>query len=343
MTDGADRRTLAERRAPSTKGRGIYQLAEYRIDAVHHRLFRAHELLSDDERTVEFLWLLIRDYPRTVGKDELLEALWPRVVVTEWSLSRLVSDTRQLLRDNGEEQALIRTVRGTGFKLLKEPQLEADTPPLHSVRNTDDAAHKATLPKQPLRKWVIGVAAMALIAFGVTWRMVSEQQAQVAARNAGAASLHDSMRRLQGYQEMSFTAFKAQVARRDDLVAAIETRFHVTRTEEFEKFFSKYFNQLNSDERFAFDQIRALTTGHLRDANQGMLDEIERNPDLLNAVPSLRKVRQHVVFWLKKYESTFVTRADMCILYSGVEDGVPYPAEADKDVIKWLKTHAVAK
>jgi DNA-binding winged helix-turn-helix (wHTH) protein len=302
-------------------------------------LFRGHEQLSDDERTVEFIWLLIRDYPQTIGKDELLEALWPRVVVTEWSLSRLVSDTRQLLRDNGEEQGLIRTVRGIGFRLLKEPSLETDSPPLHSVPAGVAAQPEKPL-KQPLRKWFIGFVALAVVAFAVAWKIVSEHQDQVAARSAETASLLDSMQRLHSYQEMSFTAFKAQAARRDELAAAIEKRLHITRAEQFEKFFSKYFNQLNGDERFAFDQIRALTTGHLHEANQGMLDELERNPSLMKVIPSLTKLRQHLVFWLNKYQSAFVTRADMCILYAGVEDGVPYPTEADRDVAEWLKTHS---
>lgn len=82
MRDGVERRNLGERRASQTKERGTYRLAEYRIDAIHHRLYRDNELLTDDERTVEFLWLLIRDYPRTLDKEALLSALWPRVVTS---------------------------------------------------------------------------------------------------------------------------------------------------------------------------------------------------------------------------------------------------------------------
>jgi DNA-binding winged helix-turn-helix (wHTH) protein len=337
--------TVAEQKTSPLRVRGIYRVAEHRIDAVHHRLYRGQEQLTDDERTVEFLWLLIRDYPRTVGKDELLETLWPRVVVTEWSLSRLVSDTRQLLRDNGEEQELIRTVRGNGFKLLQEPTLEADPLSIRSFPSAEmpsAAANHGSSQSMPLSKrmWLVGFAAVALVASALVWRNVTEHRAQVALHKAKTSSLYAAMQQLHSYQEMSLTAFKAQVARRDDLATAIEKRLHITRNEEFEAFFSKYFQQLNADERFAFDQIRALTTGHLREANQGLLDELQRHPELAQTVPALTKLRKHLVFWLSKYHSTFVTRADMCVLYGGVEDGVPYPSEADKDVADWLDTHS---
>lgn len=44
-------------------------------------------------------------------------------------------------------------------------------------------------------------------------------------------------------------------------------------------------------------------------------------------------LRQHLVFWLNKFDRVFVNNKAMCLLYTGVEDGVPFPSYVD-DVIK---------
>ena len=51
-------------------------------------------------------------------------------------------------------------------------------------------------------------------------------------------------------------------------------------------------------------------------------------------------LRQHLVFWLDKYERVFLKRPEMCLLYTGVEDGVPFPNGVDEKVRRWIKTHA---
>ena len=53
--------------------------------------------------------------PESVSNKQLANENWDNVVVSDWSLFRLVSDTRQLLGDDGENQQIIRTSRGIGF------------------------------------------------------------------------------------------------------------------------------------------------------------------------------------------------------------------------------------
>jgi len=134
------------------------------------------------------------------------------------------------------------------------------------------------------------------------------------------------------------TAFRAQAARRDELVAAIRQRLTAEHLQ-YEKFFQKYYPQLSDAERFVFDQIRAMTDGPLHDGNQRILTMIERQPAVLDEIPSLVALRQHLVFWLNKYDKVFARRPDMCLLYTGVEDRVPFPDTIDRDISGWLKAH----
>ncbi|MGA9342026.1 MAG: tetratricopeptide repeat protein [Rhodanobacteraceae bacterium] len=64
----------------------------------------------------ELLRVLLHRVGETLSKDELIEAVWPGRVVTEGVLAKCVTKLRSALRDN--EQALIRTVHGYGYRLL---------------------------------------------------------------------------------------------------------------------------------------------------------------------------------------------------------------------------------
>ena len=142
-------------------------------------------------------------------------------------------------------------------------------------------------------------------------------------------------------REMDKTAaaFDAQCRRRDVLRGMLRNRLKVDEKLEFENLFFQYYGKLNDVEKFQFEQIRAMTEGPLHDGNETILRIMESNPQLLDEIPSLEILRQHLVFWLNKYDKVFVKRAEMCLLYIGVEDGVPFPRFAHDDVDRWLQTH----
>jgi hypothetical protein len=140
--------------------------------------------------------------------------------------------------------------------------------------------------------------------------------------------------------QITRTSFIAQCRRRNHLVDMISGRLKVRGGLEYEEFFFRYFGKLNDEEKFHFDQLRAMTEGPLHQGNQKMLDIIEKHPRVLEEIPALADLRQHLVFWLNKYERVFLKKAEMCLLYTGVEDGVPFPDGLDKKVEKWMKTRA---
>jgi DNA-binding winged helix-turn-helix (wHTH) protein/tetratricopeptide (TPR) repeat protein len=98
----------------------FYRFGDYQLDFETSKLWRNEELVSDDDKIVQLLYLLCKGYPEVIDKQFLIDSLWPDQVVTDWSLSRLVSDTRQLLGDSGKDQGYIKTVRGRGFRLNLE-------------------------------------------------------------------------------------------------------------------------------------------------------------------------------------------------------------------------------
>jgi len=153
------------------------------------------------------------------------------------------------------------------------------------------------------------------------------------------SSLRTAVEQIRGSLDNTHVSFVAQCHRRDDLVAMLRARLNIRDHLQYEKFFFRYFSQMNAEEKFIFDQIRAMTEGPIHDGNQRILNLLEGHPEILEEIPALAMLRQHLVFWLNKYDRVFAVRPEMCLLYAGVEDGVPFPENVDSKVAAWLRNH----
>ena len=139
--------------------------AGFRLDRKRREVWYGEDLLAATERTFEFLWLLAAQQGELVGKNDLLEQLWPDQYVTEASLSRLVSDTRQLLGQYEADADLIQTVRGRGFRLRADVVLD-------SAASTPSAATANAQPSTPSKvPWIAAAAALLLILGASLWLM----------------------------------------------------------------------------------------------------------------------------------------------------------------------------
>ena len=106
-------------------------------------------------RVLALLAYLLRHRERVVDKDELLEALWPGVVVTDGSLQRAVSLARSALQAGGLDNA-IRTYARRGYRFCATVTNGADTQP-DAGASTDAIAmaHRA----MDQRDWDAAIAA----------------------------------------------------------------------------------------------------------------------------------------------------------------------------------------
>ena len=93
-----------------------YKFADYHLDLESRKLYRNNAVVSDDRKVVLLIQSLCQAYPDVVDKQLLISSLWPDQVVTDGSLSRLISSSRKLLGDNVREQNFIKTVRNKGFR-----------------------------------------------------------------------------------------------------------------------------------------------------------------------------------------------------------------------------------
>ncbi|WP_255439054.1 winged helix-turn-helix domain-containing protein [Aestuariibacter sp. GS-14] len=296
-----------------------YKFGLFRLDIRTKTLSRDNVVLPVSERQFKLLKLLCEVSPEPLSKKQLTEMLWDDVVVSDWSLFRLISDTRQLLGDNGDSQQIIHTAHGIGFWMSK--------PEVISLSEQDNQASHQNVQHAKGLYWVGAAAIIIAIVAVILWPVYQHQQMQAA------------IARIAVYQSNTFTSFNAQVLRRNELAEMLQHRLGVARNMQFEKFFSHYYSEMNQQELFVFNQIRAITETGLYQNNQAIVNELNEYPDILEAIPLTHELQQHLTFWLNKYHSVFTQRPDMCLLYVGVEDGVPYPSGVDQNVKTWLDNH----
>jgi adenylate cyclase len=101
-------------------------------------------------KAFDLLVYLIENRDRVVDKDELLENLWPGSVVSESALTQVVKKARSLAGDDGDRQAVIRTVQRRGFRFVgelttaAEPAAPAQAPPAVAAKAAEPSV--AVLP-----------------------------------------------------------------------------------------------------------------------------------------------------------------------------------------------------
>lgn len=98
----------------------IYRFDEFSIDSGLYQLSRQDKVLPIEPLAFDLLVYLIQNRARVVGRDELLDNLWPGKVVTDSALAARMKDARRALGDSGELQHFIKTVHGRGYQFVAD-------------------------------------------------------------------------------------------------------------------------------------------------------------------------------------------------------------------------------
>jgi len=97
---------------------GSYRFLEFELDALTASLRRSGTPVPLRPKSFDVLFHLVRHRGRLVTKDQLIEAVWAPVVVTENSLVQCIREAREAIGDSG--QALIETVARRGYIFTPE-------------------------------------------------------------------------------------------------------------------------------------------------------------------------------------------------------------------------------
>ena len=95
-----------------------YQVNEFEIDTTLFRFSKNNQALAIEPKVFDLIVYLMVNQDRVVSRDELFQELWQGREVSDTSLSNHIKIARKLFDDNGERQAIIKTVRGRGYQFI---------------------------------------------------------------------------------------------------------------------------------------------------------------------------------------------------------------------------------
>lgn len=116
----------------------------FRLDLPNARLYKGLSTLPLQPKELRLLWYLASNAGRLISHDELLNTVWPGVIVTPGVLKVRIRRIRQALGDNPDTPHFIENVHGRGYRFLAAvattPQPESSHPrfPLESSLPTAD-------------------------------------------------------------------------------------------------------------------------------------------------------------------------------------------------------------
>lgn len=123
------------------------------FDPDRRELRRNGELVPLEPRVFALLAYLIEQRHRAVDKDEIQDAVWAGMIVSETALTRAIMKARRAIGDSADTQAVIRTVHGHGYQFVGTPSDEV------TATETPDSKASSMLPR-------VYVAAIAITLLG---------------------------------------------------------------------------------------------------------------------------------------------------------------------------------
>ena len=126
-----------------------FAFAECELDPARQELRRAGEVIHVEPQVFKLLLLLIENRDRIVSKDEILDAVWDGRIVSEAALSSRINAVRRAIGDNGNDQALVRTLHKRGFRFIGQVRTIAD-PAARASAGLRADAERAGIPAASL-------------------------------------------------------------------------------------------------------------------------------------------------------------------------------------------------
>ena len=157
--------------APTTRARA-YWFDDFTLDVAARKLLRGDTATALPSRAFDALVYLIERRERLVQKNELIDAIWSDVVVTDDSLTHAISVVRRALADERAHPKYIETVPRRGYRFIgtvRTDEVERSVEPTTREPDAAPATSQVAAPSSPRRRptrlgWIAaGAAAFAAL------------------------------------------------------------------------------------------------------------------------------------------------------------------------------------
>lgn len=92
--------------------------ASVRLDVKNEQAWQGTQLLRLTPKAFGVLRYLLEHPEQLVSKDDLLRAVWPDVVVSEWALTTCIREIRKELGERAQAPRYIETVHRRGYRFI---------------------------------------------------------------------------------------------------------------------------------------------------------------------------------------------------------------------------------
>jgi len=99
---------------------GLYEFGSFRLDPSQELLLEGTRKVPLTPKAYQTLLVLVENRGRTLGKDELLQKVWPDAFVEEATLAQNIFTLRKHLRDDRDTAQYIETVPKRGYRFVAE-------------------------------------------------------------------------------------------------------------------------------------------------------------------------------------------------------------------------------
>lgn len=137
-----------------------FRVGQWLVQPHLNRVTRDEHTVLLEPKVMEVLVVLTEHAGDAVRREDLMETVWPGLVVTEEALTRCISALRSAFEDDYKNPKVIETIRKTGYRLIAPVSLEAKptTPQLERPAAPAPTFHVRRLPQR--WPWIAGLLAV---------------------------------------------------------------------------------------------------------------------------------------------------------------------------------------
>lgn len=108
------------------------RFGEVTLDPEARLLLKGPDPVHLAPKAFDLLLRLVKERPRALSREQLIEGIWPDVVVTEANLTSLVNDVRTAIGDDAKRPVYVKTHHGFGYSFAADVVVERAPAPARS-------------------------------------------------------------------------------------------------------------------------------------------------------------------------------------------------------------------
>ncbi len=132
-----------------------YRLGNIEVDPGNFLLLKDGETVSIEPLVFDLIVYLIEHRDRMLTRQELFDEIWAGKIVSDTSLSNHIKSARKALGDDGQRQAIIKTVHGRGYRFVAEVQEVASQDAADKVVAMDDRQTDRQPQASARKRWFV--------------------------------------------------------------------------------------------------------------------------------------------------------------------------------------------